>query len=177
MLMLGWQFIGVIPDVPKMVIVGAPHTSNWDFFIFLAALQHFDMKVKFLGKHTLFRWPFGWMFRKVGGIPVDRGTPGGIVSQVAEAFAAADRMILVVAPEGTRKAAPEWKSGFLQIAEAAAVPVVFAGVDGAAKTLTIGPPEPVGTDRHEFMDRARVFYSDKDGIHPSGKGPVRIKGE
>lgn len=174
---LGWSIEGVLPDVPKMVIIGAPHTSNWDFFLFLAAIHHFDIKVNFLGKHKLFRPPFGWMFRKVGGIPVDRSQPGGVVGQVKAAFDTRDEMILVVAPEGTRRAAPRWKSGFVEIAEGADVPVVFAGVDGENKVLEVGGPEFVGADREEFMDRARAFFADKSGIKPKGKGPVRLARE
>jgi 1-acyl-sn-glycerol-3-phosphate acyltransferase len=174
---LGWKFEGEIPAIPKMVIIGAPHTSNWDFFIFLAAIHHFDIQPRFLGKHTLFRWPFGAMFRKVGGIPVDRARAGGIVGQVKEVFDSVREMILVIAPEGTRSAAPQWKSGFVEIAEAAGVPVVFAGVDSVRKTLVISPPHEVGRDRSGFMDRVRAFYADKDGLNPEGKGPVRLRRE
>ena len=174
---LGWKIEGELPDLPKMVVIGAPHTSNWDFFLFLAVIHHFQIKVSFLGKRSLFRPPFGWMFRKVGGIPVDRGAPGGLVAQVREAFDSSERMILVIAPEGTRDAAPNWKSGFVEIAEAADVPVVFAGVDGVEKVVTISPPEQVGADHGAYMDKVRAFYVDKDGIRPSGKGPVRLRRE
>lgn len=174
---LGWRVEGNLPDIPKMVITGAPHTSNWDFFLFLAVIYHFDIKVHFLGKASLFRWPFGWMFRKVGGIPVDRSKSGGLVGQVGAAFDARDRMILVVAPEGTRAAASAWRSGFVEIAQGANIPVVFAGVDGQRKTVTMGPPEDVGPDRAEFMDRVRAFHADKPGIHPSGKSVVRLVDE
>jgi 1-acyl-sn-glycerol-3-phosphate acyltransferase len=172
---LGWRIEGELPDVPKMVIIGAPHTSNWDFFLFLAALHHFRIKMRFLGKASLFRWPYGFMFRKVGGIPVDRSQSGGLVGQVKAAFDASDEMILVIAPEGTRHAADSWKSGFLEIAEGAEVPVVFAGVDGKHKLLVISPPyRVVGGDRRAFMDEVRAFYADKSGIDPKGKGPVRL---
>lgn len=174
---LGWTVEGDLPDLPKMVIIGAPHTSNWDFFLFLAAIRHFDIKVRFLAKHTLFRRPFGWMFRRVGGIPVDRAQPGGIVQQAKAAFDQHEEMILVVAPEGTRRAAPSWKSGFVEIAERAGVPVVFVAVDGARKALVVGGPEFVGSDRSEFMDRARAFFADRGGIRPKGKGPVRLARE
>lgn len=173
---LGWRIEGELPDVPKMVIIGAPHTSNWDFFLFLAVIYHFGIKASFLGKVGLFRWPFGFMFRKVGGIPVDR-SKSGLVDQVASAFDAHERMILVVAPEGTRAAAASWRSGFVEIAHGADVPVVFAGVDGPSKTIVIGPPEKVGPDRGEFMDRVRAFYADKPGIDPSGKSTVRLADE
>jgi len=174
---LGWRVQGQLPDIPKMVIVGAPHTSNWDFFLFLAAIEHFSIKVRFLGKHTLFRWPFGFMFRKVGGIPVDRDRPGGIVRQVKAAFDAEERMILVVAPEGTRRAAPSWKSGFVEIAEGAGIPVVVAGVDGANKVISVTPPLEVGGDRSAFMDEVRLFLADKHGVNPKGKGPVVLARE
>ncbi len=174
---LGWRFEGDLPDDPKMVIIGAPHTSNWDFFLFLAALQHFHIQVRFLAKHTLFRWPFGAMFRKVGGIPVDRAQPGGIVQQVRQAFDQSEHMILVIAPEGTRGPAEHWKSGFVEIAERADVPVVLAGVDAENKVLALSGAYEVGGDRGRFMDEVRAFYADKSGINPAGKGPVRISGE
>lgn len=174
---LGWRFEGVVPDVPKMVIVGAPHTTNWDFILFLAALYHFDLKVKFLAKHTLFRWPFGALFRRWGGIPVDRARARGIVDQVKEAFDAAREMILVVAPEGTRSAAPRWKSGFFEIAERVGVPVVPAGVDGANKVVTMGEAQPLGLTRDELMDRLRDFFEGQNGIRPQNAGPVRLAGE
>jgi hypothetical protein len=160
-----------------MVIVGAPHTSNWDFFLFLAVLHHFDVNVRFLAKHTLFRQPLGFMFRKVGGIPVDRSQPGGVVGQVERALESQSRMILVVAPEGTRDAAPKWKSGFVEIAERAGVPVVLAGVSRVDKSITISSEIDVGADRIRFMDQVRAFYADKDGINPSGKGPIRLGDE
>jgi len=170
----GWSFRGEIPDIPKMVIIGAPHTSNWDFILFLAALHHFEVRVHYLAKHTLFRWPFGYLFRALGGIAVDRSRPGGIVRQVKEVFDSEERMILVVAPEGTRKAAPKWKSGFIEIAEHTGVPVVLAGVDYSSRVLTLGPTVEVGPDRTAFMDRVRVFYSDKEGLHRDQKGPIRL---
>jgi 1-acyl-sn-glycerol-3-phosphate acyltransferase len=174
---LGWKVEGTIPDIPKMVIIGAPHTSNWDFFLFLGVLHHFDLEVRFLAKSSLFRWPFGWMFRKIGGIPVDRAHPRGVVAQVKEAFEDEERLVLVIAPEGTRGAAPMWKTGFVEIAEAADVPVVFAAVDGVRKVIEIGPPEMVGPDRADFMDRVRVFFTDATGVRPEGKGPVRLGNE
>ena len=174
---LGWTVEGDLPDLPKMVIIGAPHTSNWDFFLFLAVIQHFNVNVNFLGKHSLFRWPFGFMFRKVGGIPVDRRKSGGIVSQVRQAFDERERMILVIAPEGTRGAAKNWKPGFVRIAAGAKVPVVFAGVDSTRKAIFISRAEWVGEDEADFMDRVRAFYVDKNGIRPDKKGPVRLESE
>ena len=160
-----------------MIVAGAPHTTNWDFMLFLGALHHFDIRVKYLGKHTLFRWPLGYFFKAFGGIPVDRSAPGGIVGQVKEAFDASDELILVVAPEGTRERVPYWKSGFIKIAEGVEVPVVFAGIDFPNKTVVLGPPVTYRGDVKQFMDEARAFFEGKDGLKPGHKGPVRVREE
>lgn len=173
----GWRFTGELPDLPKLIIIGAPHTSNWDFIIYLAALHHYRMKASFIGKHTLFRWPFGYFFRWLGGIPVDRSKPGGLVRQVVDAIERSERMILVMAPEGTRKAAPFWRSGFLQIAAKAELPIVLGYVDLGNRLAGLGPLLRFDGGVTRFMDQARRFYADKQGLHPEGKGPVRVREE
>ncbi len=173
----GWTFLGKVPDVPKMIVIGAPHTTNWDFVAFLAAMRAYRMKARFLAKHGLFRWPFGYFFTALGGIPVGGSKPGGVVGQVARAFAEAEHITLVIAPEGTRKSVPYWKSGFLKIAEAARVPVVLAAVDFGQRELTIGPMMDYAGNASAFMGEARLFYDDKVGLHPEGKGPVRVREE
>ncbi|MDP9493758.1 MAG: lysophospholipid acyltransferase family protein [Actinomycetota bacterium] len=175
--LMGWRFTGTLPDLPKLIIIGAPHTTNWDFIIFLAALHHYRMKASFIGKHTLFRWPFGHFFRWVGGIPVDRSAPRGLVQQVVDAIVSADRMILVMAPEGTRKPAPHWKSGFLQIAAKANIPIVLGYVDFPNRRAGLGPLVSLDGDATKFMNQARSFYADKEGRRPEGKGPVRVRAE
>lgn len=175
--MTGWKFNGAVPTIPKMIIVGAPHTTNWDFMLFLAALQHYRLRVRFLGKHTLFRWPFGGFFERLGGIPVDRSKASGVVGQVASAFESNREMVLVIAPEGTRGSGRWWKSGFLKIAEAASVPVVLAGVDYSTKTVTIGDAIEFDGDVAAFMGRAREFYDDKRGLNPDKETPVVLREE
>ena len=173
----GWRFLGELPDRDKLIVIGAPHTSNWDFVLYLAALHAYRLKPRFIGKHTLFRWPFGYFFRALGGMPVDRTKPGGVVGQVVSAFEAADRMTLVMAPEGTRGSASHWKSGFLQMSEASGVPVVLAGVDGANRHVEIGPMLTPDGDTASFMNRVRAFFEDKSGLIPSLKGPVVLANE
>jgi 1-acyl-sn-glycerol-3-phosphate acyltransferase len=163
-----------MPDIPKVIVVGAPHTSNWDFIVFLAALHAYRIEARFIGKHTLFRWPFGYLFRALGGIPVDRSRPGGLVQQVTEVFEGADEMVLVIAPEGTRRAAPHWKSGFLAIAEATGAPIVFGSVDFARREVTLSRPWAYDGDPGRLMDQAREFFRGKQGRHPRGAGPVRV---
>jgi 1-acyl-sn-glycerol-3-phosphate acyltransferase len=172
----GWQFLGDIPRKGKIVIAGAPHTTNWDFILFLGALDHFKIKIGFIGKAGLFRWPFGAMFRRWGGIPVDRDTASGLVRQVADAMEAAGDMVLVIAPEGTRKAVPYWKAGFLRIAQAADARIQFASVDYPRKLVEISAP----IDPHDgaaVMSTARAFFAGKQGLRPEGGGPVRLKEE
>lgn len=173
----GWTFVGALPDEPKFVIIGAPHTTNWDFIIYLAAISHWDFKPRYLGKHTLFEGPFGRLFRRWGGIPVDRSKPGGIIDQVGAEFSANDELVLVVAPEGTRKSAAFWKSGFLAISRAVDVPIVPAGVDFAKRQVTLGDPIAPAHDLDATMSRLRTFYEGKVGKNPEGMGPVRVKEE
>jgi 1-acyl-sn-glycerol-3-phosphate acyltransferase len=170
----GWEFTGELPDVPKLIVIGAPHTTNWDFIVYLGFLHHFGVKASFIGKHTLFRWPFGYFFRWLGGIPVDRSRAAGLVQQVVEAIANSERMILVMAPEGTRKPAPYWKSGFLKIAAKAEIPIVLGYVDFPNRRAGLGPMVRYDGDATRLMDQARQFYADKQGLHPEGKGPVRV---
>jgi 1-acyl-sn-glycerol-3-phosphate acyltransferase len=173
----GWEFVGEMPDLAKLIIVGAPHSTNWDFILFLGAIHHWRISPRFIGKHTLFRWPFGGFFRRLVGIPVDRDRPGGLVEQVAAEFERAERLILVVAPEGTRKEAPHWKSGFLKIASAARVPVLPARVEYPRKRLVLGTPIGFDGDERAFMDQLRVFYQPGAGKNNRGKGPVKLKHE
>ncbi len=173
----GWEFTGEIPDLPKFMILGVPHTTNWDFMVFLAVVRHYDINAAYIGKHTWFRWPLGYFFRSWGGIPVDRSRPGGLIRQVVDALNRTDRMVLVIAPEGTRKAAPYWKGGFLRIAERARIPIVLGYVDFPNKRTGMGPLIEYDGDQAAFMAQAREFYADKQGLHPLGKGPIRLRSE
>lgn len=174
---LGWTFHGQIPDLPKMIVIGAPHTSNWDFVLFMAALHHYAVRVRYMGKHTLFRWPLGYFFRALGGIPVDRSQAGGMVGQVARVFDHSSELILVIAPEGTRKRATYWRSGFLHIAQAADVPVVLASLDYASKRVTIGLTVPFDGDVQVFMEKMRAFYAGSHGLNRGNQGPVAVREE
>jgi 1-acyl-sn-glycerol-3-phosphate acyltransferase len=172
-----WKTVGEVPALPKMVIIGAPHTSNWDFPIGMLAARALGVKIRFLGKHTLFRSPFGWFFRMLGGIPVDRSRPGGIIGQIGGAFASADRLTLVIAPEGTRSHRPYWKSGFYEIARAAGVPVVLARIDAGRREVLVGPTIETTGDIAADMDRIRPFYDGIPGIKRERAGPVRLRAE
>jgi 1-acyl-sn-glycerol-3-phosphate acyltransferase len=127
--LLGWRVEGEVPNLPKFVVAVAPHTSNWDFVVGVAAMFALDLRIAFLGKHTLFRWPFGRLMRWMGGIPVDRASPHGVVNQSIDAFMRVERRILAIAPVGTRRLVAHFMSGFLLFARGANVPVVLASLD------------------------------------------------
>lgn len=152
--LLGWRVEGEVPDLPKLVIAVAPHTSNWDFVVGAAAMFALDLRLAFIGKHTLFRWPFGGVLRWMGGIPVDRSQPHGVVGEAVDAFEAMDRRVLAIAPQGTRSAGARYRTGFLHIARGARVPVVLAALDYGERIVRLGPTLTPGEDVE--ADRARV---------------------
>ena len=134
----GWRFSGSFPDVPKFIISVAPHTSNWDFVVGVMALWALDIRISFIGKHTLFKGVFGTWLRSLGGIPVDRRKAQGVVGEVVDAFNASEQMIFALAPEGTRQLDKGFKSGFLHMAHGAQVPIVLAYFDFSARTICFG---------------------------------------
>lgn len=171
---MGWTFVGEAPVDPKLVLVAYPHTSNWDFFVFLAVSSHFGLRFSVLAHEGLFRGPFGWLLRRWGGIPVQGKTAGTIVRSVVQSFESAGELRLVIAPEGTRAGGGGWKSGFRRIAEAADVPVAMAFVDGPTKTTGFGPVLRIDGDPDTWMDEARAFYADKHGLKPRNRGEVEL---
>jgi len=138
-LVTGWRVVGEIPDVARFVLIVAPHTSNWDFLHGLAAKGVLRLHARFLAKHTLFRGPAGWFLRWIGGIPVDRRAAQGVVGESVAAFASADRLCLVVAPEGTRGHVEAWRSGYYRIAVGAGVPILIVKFDYRTRSIVLGP--------------------------------------
>ena len=165
--LFGWRLTGAIPDRQKFVVIVAPHTSNWDFPVGLAAKWAIDFRVTWLGKDTLFKPPLGWFMRAVGGIPVNRATANALVEQCAAEFAARDQMIVVLAPEGTRHKVTRWRSGFWHIARAAGVPIVCSAIDWGTKEVRFGPTLMVDPDADPTTDIARIqaHYDGVRGYH------------
>lgn len=135
---LGWRIEGNFPDLKKFVVIAAPHTSNWDFVIGLSSAFAIDIDAHWIGKHTIFRWPFGKLMRRLGGIPVNRAKSSGLVPQVVQEFRKSETFVLAIAPEGTRGKVERWKSGFYQIALQAEVPVVCGYFDFPSRTVGLG---------------------------------------
>ena len=160
---LGWRVEGEVPDLPKFVIAVAPHTSNWDFVVGAATMFALDLRLTFIGKHTLFRWPFAAVLRWMGGVPVDRSAPHGLVGDAVKAFEAVDQRILAIAPEGTRSRVARFKSGFLHIARGANVPVVLASLDYATRCVRLGPMFVPGEDVDAELARVESFFAKVKG--------------
>lgn len=162
----GWTISGELPPDPKFVIMGASHTSNWDFLVFLGAVHALDRQVHFIGKHSLFRWPLSGFMRALGGVPVNRAAPQDLVSQIVAEFNRRDEFILVIAPEGTRSRTTNWKTGFYQIALKAGVPIVAAGPDFPTRRGVFGPViHPTG-NYAEDMKPAFAFFRTITPRHP-----------
>jgi 1-acyl-sn-glycerol-3-phosphate acyltransferase len=166
----GWKFEGAVPDAPKFVIIVAPHTSNWDFPLGVAALFALGFRVSFLGKHTIFKWPLGIFMRWLGGIPVERSVSRDRVADSIAAFNAAEKLILVIAPEGTRKWVPKWKTGFYHVAHGAGVPIVPVSFDFRKKSIEIGKPFITTGDAHDDIERIKDFFRGATGKRPEHFG-------
>ena len=156
---LRWRAEGELPDLPKFVIAVAPHTSNWDFVVGMAVMFALDLKLSFIGKHTIFRWPFAALLRWMGGIPVDRSSPHGVVGEAVRAFEGVDKRVLAIAPEGTRKHVEGFKSGFIHIARGARVPVLLASLDYESRCVRFGPLFELGADVEDDVRRVEAFFS------------------
>lgn len=155
----GYRIEGERPHVDKCVILGAPHTSNWDFIFVLGAVEQLRMRPAFMGKHTLFKWPMTQFMYDMGGVSVDRSRKdANYVDQVARAFAETDEMALVIAPEGSRSADGTWRSGFYHIAMAAGVPIVPAWVDQEGRRGGIGEPLWPSGDYPADLAKLAAFY-------------------
>lgn len=173
--LLGWKADITIPSASKYVLIGAPHTSNFDFFLMLLLIGISGLKLNWLGKDSLFRGPLDRIMRKLGGIPVNRRSSNRFVDQMVAAFKERDELALVIAPEGTRRKVQTWKTGFYYIAVGAEVPVVFGYVDAARKTTGIGPEfEPTGDIQADFAV-IKEFYSGMTGIHPEKQGEISLR--
>ena len=160
----GWRMVGGFPDIPKAVVIAAPHSSNWDGLLGFGAKFGMGVKLSILGKDALIRIPlFGRILRWQGVIPVDRSAPHGVVGQAAQAIRDADRMWYAIAPEGTRRWVERWKPGFWHIARNAGVPVIPAYFDYANKVIGIGPLLELTDDMHADIARIQRWYKPYKG--------------
>lgn len=159
------------------ILIGAPHTSNWDFVLMLAIAWTLGIDVRWLGKHTLFTSWRGPIMRRLGGIPVDRRDPHDVVGDVIARIERGEVFGLVITPDGTRGGHDRWKSGFYRIARETGMPVTLGYVDRTTMTTGLGPTLEMTGDVGADMDRIRAFYADKAGVRPRQRVEPRLHDE
>jgi len=170
-----WRLVGEVPRTG--ILVGAPHTSNWDWLAMLAIAWSSGMSPQVLIKHTFFKGVAGWVLRRTGGISLDRENPGATIRALLDEAGGEKPFLLVIAAEGTRGKGEFWKPGFYRIAKQTGLPISLGFVDGPTRTLGIGPTFEPTDDVVADMDFVRAFYADKQGIRPEHRTEPRLEME
>lgn len=161
---MGWKARGKELDHQRFVLIGAPHTSNWDFPLMLMVVLKLRLRVFWMGKHTLFPFPFGGLMKWLGGIPIDRSASHNVVSETVRLYREHDELVVLIPPEGTRKRVSKWKTGFYHIANLAEVPILLGYVDAAEREAGIADFFNPSGDLEKDMEQIRAFYGKKTGI-------------
>lgn len=170
--LIGWRTHVLNPRLNRYVLIGAPHTSNWDFGIMLLLMAAEQLPIRFMGKDSLFRGPLGPLMRSLGGIPVNRRERTKLVDQIATKFEEYDDLIIGIAPEGTRSKTKYWKTGFYYIALKARVPIAMAYLDYGNKIIGVGPHFTPSGNLQEDFEIIREFYSEIVGKNPNEQGEI-----
>lgn len=162
-----WKIVGSFPEEPKVVFIGLPHTSNWDLILALSAMQAVGLKASWMMKKEAFFWPLGGLFKKMGGVPIDRQSKNDITTQMSDWFASNDKAYLGITPEGTRSKVETLKKGYLRIAYAANVPVFLIAIDAEKKHVVLDGVWPLTGDIERDNADIKAHY-DKNyvGINP-----------
>ena len=163
--LIGWKAIGRPLQNQRFVLIGAPHTSNWDFPIMLMVVLKLRLRLYWMGKNTLFTFPFGGLMRWLGGIAIDRSRHHGVVEQVVQMYNDNAELVVLIPPEGTRKRVTEWKTGFYHIANNAQVPVLMGYLDASKKEAGLADFFYPTGDVEADIRNIRLFYADKQGIN------------
>ncbi len=165
---LGWRIEGDIPSLSKAVLVGAPHTTNWDFALTMATAYALGARLQWVGKRSLFRWPMGIFMRWAGGISVDRRVSAGLVQAMVEEFRRRETFLLAIMPQGTRRPGATWKTGFHYIARGAGVPIVLVAFDYGRKAVRFGPTLAPSGDVARDVAEIQSYFVDVRGKYANG---------
>ena len=163
--LIGWKARGKVLEHQRFVLIGAPHTSNWDFPLMLLIVLKLRLRVFWMGKHTLFPFPLGWLMKWLGGIPINRTASHNVVNEIVRQYRENDELVVLIPPEGTRKKVNQWKTGFYHIANMAQVPILLGYVDAANKEAGIADFFTPTGDLEKDMLEIRCFYADKKGLN------------
>lgn len=161
----GWKTRGEELEKQRFVLIGAPHTSNWDFPLMLMVVLKLRLRVYWMGKHTLFRFPFGGLMKWLGGIPINRSASHNVVSQTVQQYHDHDELVVLIPPEGTRKKVSQWKTGFYHIASLAGVPILMGYIDASKKEAGFADFFIPTGELERDMQEIRTFYADKKGLN------------
>jgi 1-acyl-sn-glycerol-3-phosphate acyltransferase len=164
--LLGWHIEGEVPNVSRVILVVAPHTSNRDFLVGIAAMFALGLDARWIAKDTLFRPPLGPLLRWLGGMPIDRSAPEGVVEDAVRRLQAADRLFLTLSPEGTRRKVERWKTGFHRMARQAGVPVWPVALDYSRRAVVLMPPVTPTDDLEADVRRLRALYTPAMARYP-----------
>jgi len=173
--LLGWGLAITCPDVPRCIIIIYPHTSNWDFLVGYLAKVAAGVRGQWIGKDTIFRWPVAGLLRRMGGIPVNRREPSGLIRRLVEEFKQRPFLWLVMAPEGTRSRTGHLKSGFYRLALEAGVPVGLAVMDWGQRMVTLQTYLSLSGEETSDLARIREVYAGATGYHPEQASPIRLR--
>jgi 1-acyl-sn-glycerol-3-phosphate acyltransferase len=157
---------GELPSAPRFVLIVAPHTSNWDFFVGVLGMFATDLRASWLGKHTIFRFPVGPLLRWLGGEPIDRSAPQGTVGAAIERFRSRPQWVLALSPEGTRRPVERWKTGFHRIAAGAGVPILPVALDYQAREIRIGALFTPGPNEAADVAQLHALFHKDMARHP-----------
>ena len=160
----GWKARGEELAHQRFVLIGAPHTSNWDFPLMLIVVLKLRLRVFWMGKHTLFPFPFSWLMKWLGGIPIDRSASHNVVNETVRQYKKNDELVILIPPEGTRSKVEKWRSGFYHIANLAKVPILLGYVDASKKEAGFADFFTPTGDVDGDMKKIREFYAEKKGL-------------
>lgn len=164
--LIGWHARGEELAQQRFVLIGAPHTSNWDFPLMLMVVLKLRLRVYWMGKHTLFPWGLGWLMKWLGGIPINRSASHNVVNETVRQYRDNEELVVLIPPEGTRKKVERWKTGFYHIAHLAGVPILMGYVDAANKEAGFADFYYPTGDIDRDMAEIRAFYANKKGLNP-----------
>lgn len=167
----GWRLSGNLPDEPRLIVIAAPHTSNWDWVFAMFAMLALGVRINYLIKDSLFVWPLSVLLRASGGIAIDRSSPTGVVENVVKRLRTTERIVMVITPEGTRSRVTTWKTGFLRIAELAGLPIVPVAWHYPQRRIHIGAVIPQSGDHERDIATIRAYYRQFTGKNPENQSP------
>lgn len=162
----GWKCLGHVPKEQKYIVLAGPHTSNWDFPLMIACASIIHADPYWMGKKAIFSFPFGWFFKWMGGISIDRSKSNSVVDQMVQVFTEADKLCVLIPPEGTRKRQEKWKSGFYHIAQQVNIPLILGYLDYEKKEGAFGELFWVTGDYDADMKYIQEFYASKGAKYP-----------